>query len=310
MSNNNLTIPVSSAVSVMEFRGGWDASGGNYPATPLRGDYHVITVAGTIDSKAMAVGDAIVFNGMGWILLPKTNNAEEVGISSAYYTSTDLKKALEEIAGLNRSTETVKDNADAIAVLYGDDATDNSVLKTVKVQAEKADFTDTSGLESITLADAINEIYAEKDSPEGLASLDVDGKVPTTQLPLSVMSFKGLWDASTEAFPTDPVADDYYVVAVAGTIGLVSLEVGDSMVFNGTDWILVRRVAATAADVALTSDEFTALNVKDALEETVGIHDAHVIDPYPHTFEFEGVVYKYGVTLVEGVPTIVHEAVV
>jgi phosphohistidine swiveling domain-containing protein len=77
----------------------------------------------------------------------------------------------------------------------------------------------------------------------GIATLDSGGKIPVSQLPSSVMEFKGAWNASTNS-PTlaDGTGDngDTYRVSVAGSqnlgSGSISFEVGDFVIYNGTVW--------------------------------------------------------------------------
>ena len=167
------------------------------------------------------------------------------------------------------SANSTKLNKDEIDIVNGVVGTSGSVLKKIKDNAENADFTDTSGLDSLTLANAINEIYAEKAVASGLASLDATGKVPASQLPVSAMEFKGAWDASTEAYPVSPNTGDYYIISVAGTIGGVAFDVGDAIVYDGTNWQHLNKVEI-AEEIALTSTLYTATNVKLALEEIAG----------------------------------------
>lgn len=84
---------------------------------------------------------------------------------------------------------------------------------------------------------------SEKGSPAGVATLGVDGKVPSSQLPDSFsgdMTYKGAWNASTN---TPTIANgtgengDYYRVSVAGSTvidGNSDWQVGDSLIFNAT----------------------------------------------------------------------------
>jgi hypothetical protein len=71
-----------------------------------------------------------------------------------------LKDGQDELAGAGRTTETVKGNAEDIATLNADDATEGSVLKSIKDEAENAKFTPTteSGIESMTIEEAVNEV--------------------------------------------------------------------------------------------------------------------------------------------------------
>lgn len=86
-------------------------------------------------------------------------------------------------------------------------------------------------------------ITLQKGASNGLATLDAGGKIPVSQLPASVMEYKGTWNASTNT-PTlaDGVGDtgDVYLVNVAGTQNLgsgpITFAVGDWAVYNGTIW--------------------------------------------------------------------------
>ena len=84
---------------------------------------------------------------------------------------------------------------------------------------------------------------AQKNSNNGVATLDAGGKIPATQLPATVMEFKGNYNASTNT-PTltngTASAGDVYLVSVAGTrnfgAGSITFIVGDWVVYSGTIW--------------------------------------------------------------------------
>lgn len=77
----------------------------------------------------------------------------------------------------------------------------------------------------------------------GIATLDAGGKVPASQLPNSVMEYKGTWNASTNS-PSladgSGNAGDVYVVSVAGSqnlgSGSISFAQGDWIMYNGSTW--------------------------------------------------------------------------
>lgn len=87
------------------------------------------------------------------------------------------------------------------------------------------------------------EDAANKGVANGYASLDGAGKVPVSQLPNSIMEYKGTWNASTNS-PTlaDGVGNtgDVYRVTVAGSqdlgSGSISFAVGDYAIYNGSAW--------------------------------------------------------------------------
>ena len=77
----------------------------------------------------------------------------------------------------------------------------------------------------------------------GVATLDSGGKVPASQLPSSIMDYKGNWNAFTNT-PTlvNGTGDngDVYRCNVAGTVdfgaGAITFKVGDWAIYNGTIW--------------------------------------------------------------------------
>jgi hypothetical protein len=83
----------------------------------------------------------------------------------------------------------------------------------------------------------------EKGANNGVATLDAGGKVPVSQLPSSVMTYEGTWNASTNT-PTlaDGTGDagQIYLVDTAGTQNLgsgnITFAIGDWAVHNGTIW--------------------------------------------------------------------------
>jgi hypothetical protein len=81
--------------------------------------------------------------------------------------------------------------------------------------------------------------------PNGVATLDATGKVPTSELPASIigaLNYQGTWNASTNTPTlTSSVGTKgyYYVVNVAGNTdlnGITDWQVGDWAVYNGTVW--------------------------------------------------------------------------
>lgn len=83
----------------------------------------------------------------------------------------------------------------------------------------------------------------QKGAANGVAELDASSRLPVAQLPVSVMEYKGTWDASTN---TPTLADgtgsagDVYRVSVAGTqnlgSGAITFGVGDYIIYNGSTW--------------------------------------------------------------------------
>ena len=128
----------------------------------------------------------------------------------------------------------------------------------------------------------------EKGVVNGVATLDGTGKVPSSQLPASMLgavNYQGVWNATTNT-PTIPAAAPankgyYYKVSVAGTTavdGMAEWAVGDWITSNGTTWDKtdntetvssvagkVGAVTLVKADVGLANVDNTADAAKNVL---------------------------------------------
>lgn len=115
----------------------------------------------------------------------------------------------------------------------------------------------TSGLAATNVQSAIDEVegrvdateivanaaipLAQKGANNGVATLDAGGKVPVSQLPNSIMEYKGTYDANTNSPSLSNGTGntgDVYRVTVAGSrnfgAGAILFEVGDYAIYNGT----------------------------------------------------------------------------
>ncbi|MEI6092790.1 MAG: hypothetical protein WCQ47_03810, partial [bacterium] len=102
-----------------------------------------------------------------------------------------------------------------------------------KVRSLEGVLTGTSGIVSSVPLGAAN----------GVATLDSGGKVPVSQLPSSVVTYLGTWNAATNTPTlTNGVGDagDMYICNVAGTVnfgaGPVTFAVGDWVLYGSGTW--------------------------------------------------------------------------
>jgi hypothetical protein len=110
------------------------------------------------------------------------------------------------------------------------------------------------------------QLRSEKGNANGYASLDSGGKVPISQLPSSIMEYKGTWNASTNT-PTlaNGTGDtgDVYICNVAGTVnfgaGPLTFAVGDYVIYSGSIWQRSSGAVGTVTSVAasITGDSLT-----------------------------------------------------
>jgi hypothetical protein len=93
----------------------------------------------------------------------------------------------------------------------------------------------------------------------GIPQLDSNAKILVSQLPNSVMEYKGTWNASTN---TPTLANgtgnqgDVYLCNVAGTVnfgaGAITFAVGDQVIYSGSIWQKAGGSTGTVTSVALT----------------------------------------------------------
>jgi len=112
----------------------------------------------------------------------------------------------------------------------------------------------------------------EKGAANGVAELDGTGRVPTSQLTLDAMEFKGAFDASGGGAGSPALTDgvgntgDVYNVSVAGTVdhgaGAVTYALADQVIYSGTVWQKYRTSEiSTGANKTLSNlDAPTAIN--------------------------------------------------
>ena len=112
--------------------------------------------------------------------------------------------------------------------------------------------------------------------PSGIPQLDGSGKILVSQLPNSVMEYKGSWNAATN---TPTLADgtgnagDVYLCNVAGTVnfgsGPIVFNVGDQVIYSGTIWQRASGATGTVTSVAVT-ESGDSLNVTGSPITTSG----------------------------------------
>jgi hypothetical protein len=113
---------------------------------------------------------------------------------------------------------------------------------------------------------------SQKGVADGVATLDLGGKVPIAQLPNSIMEFQGGWDASTNT-PTlsDGTGDtgDVYRALAAGTQNLGSgpqtWDIGDWVMYNGATW-----EKSPATDAVVSVNGYTGIVILPANNTELG----------------------------------------
>jgi hypothetical protein len=118
-----------------------------------------------------------------------------------------------------------------------------------KVRALEGVLTGTAGIVNALAINVAN----------GIPQLDGSGKILVSQLPNSVMEYKGSWNAATNT-PTlvngTGNAGDVYLCEVAGTVnfgaGPITFAVGDQVIYSGAIWQRASGATGTVTSVAVT----------------------------------------------------------
>lgn len=116
------------------------------------------------------------------------------------------------------------------------------------------------------------QLRSEIGVSNGYASLDSTGKVPVSQLPASLMEYKGMWNASTNT-PTlaNGTGDtgDVYICNVAGSVnfgaGSISFAVGDYVIYSGSIWQRSSGAMGTVTSVAALTLGTTGTDVSSTV---------------------------------------------
>jgi hypothetical protein len=120
------------------------------------------------------------------------------------------------------------------------------------------------------------QLRSEKGASNGYASLDSAGKVPVSQLPSSIMEYKGMWSAATNT-PTlaNGTGDtgDVYICNAAGSVnfgaGAITFAVGDYVIYSGSIWQRSSGAVGTVTSVAVT-ESGDSLNITGSPITTSG----------------------------------------
>jgi hypothetical protein len=114
------------------------------------------------------------------------------------------------------------------------------------------------------------------DVANGVPRLDVNGKILVSQLPNSVMEYKGTWNAATNT-PTlvngTGNQGDVYLCNVAGTVdfgaGPIAFFVGDQVIYSGSIWQRASGATGSVTSVAVT-ESGDSLNITGSPITTSG----------------------------------------
>jgi len=227
--------------------------------------------ASTVVSSNLTADRAVIANGSGKIAVSTVSASELAhvsGVTSAIQTQ------------LNNKSDTSHDHSGTYEPA---DAAIQTHITNTDGNPHGTDKTDI-GLSNVTNDAQIP--LSQKNAANGVCPLGADSKVPTANLPATVLGavqYKGAWNADTNS-PDLPAASpeqgDYYVVSTPGSTslgGITDWKTGDWAIYNGAAWEKVDNTDAvtsvhgrTGAIVA-ADDDYAASNITD--DSDVGAGD-------------------------------------
>ena len=175
--------------------------------------------------------------------------------------------------------------ANSSFTLDGDTGTQQTVSLGDAVSILGSTSIDTVVSASDTITVSVDETYVEvvsrKGASNGYASLDSNGRVPSSQLPSSAFEYKGNWDASTNT-PTLAAgvgdAGDMYRVDVQGVQDLgngpITWDVGDMALYNGATWDKIDNTESVVSVNGQTGA--VSLDTDNISEGTTNLYDKTV----------------------------------
>lgn len=241
--------------------GGWEisgAGGGIQPPDPATSTNDAIvrwdgTDASTVQNSVVTISDAGAIAGASIDADTNTiTNIEDADIKAGAAINAGKiangsvsNTEFQYLDGVTSSIQTqLTANATSINDHISDTADAHDASAISNVPSGNLSATDVQGALNELQSDVdLRELASNKGIAGGYASLDGGGKVPVGQLPATLMTYEGTWNASTNTPTlTNGTGDSgmVYIVNVAGTTnfgaGPITFSVGDWVIYNGSIW--------------------------------------------------------------------------
>jgi hypothetical protein len=205
-----------------------------------------ISVSDGTTSSSIALGGSFTIAGGTGIDSSNSSGTVTLSIDNTVVTTTGSQTLTNKVINGSQLVDGSVSNAKLAASAFtiaGDSGVDQTISlgDTLTLSGSSGiDFVGVSTDELHAVLDSsVLQFKSEKAQANGYASLDANGKIPTSQLPSSAFEYKGAWNAATNT-PTlangTGDAGDTYRVSVAGTQLGQTWNVGDLALYDGSVW--------------------------------------------------------------------------
>ena len=220
----------------------------------------VVTVDGKIDTH------------IGRVDNPHTVTKAQVGLGNVDNTADVVKNVLS--ATKLTTARNIALSGDVTGSVSFDGSANATIVATVADNSHLHTIANITGLQT-ALDNKVDD--SEKGSANGVATLDVNGKVTLTQIPDSVLGqleYQGVWDFTT--LPTATQKGQYWIASVSGN-GYI---IGDWAVWNGVSFDkvdntdAVATVAGRTGNIVLTKTDVGLGNVDNTADSAKPVSTA------------------------------------
>ena len=247
------------------------------------------TVSDGSNESPVALGETLTFDGSTGINATESAGTVTIAIDNTVATLSGSQTLTNKtISGSDNTITNIGNGSltNSAIILAGD----SGVNQTISL-GDTMNFVGGSGIDfvgtntdtmTVNLDTATVQFKSEKGANNGYASLDANGKVPTSQLPSSVFEYKGAWNANTN---TPTLADgsgnagDTYRTSVAGTqdlgSGSITFSVGDLVLYDGSVWQKIDSEDAVESVNGQTG--VVVLDTDDVSEGSTNLYDKTVV---------------------------------
>jgi hypothetical protein len=244
----------SSVLGALEYQGTYDASSGVYPASPSKGYYYVVSVAGTISTIPYKVNDWMTYDGTGW---DKIDNGQTV--SSVAGRTGAIVLAESDITNLTTDLSTINTNISTNTTAIGTKAPLASPTFTgVPVAPTATALTSNTQIATTAYADASSSAAVTADTIHLLKAGDtMTGALtiqPTIASSAPIMYVNAFTGSSNNVAQIALNGANLFSISSGGTVGARNIQPNSTLAYSlGSTGLYYQHVYSSRFDLNSTA---------------------------------------------------------